>query len=872
MADNFLTPPCLIDEEATSNAIPVEIPSSGTVDDLKISIKNGKTSDFNDFNADRLVSIPGDDDNDDDDEQPILLDKVSEEMKLTATTKLSKVVDTELPEDTIHIPVQRPPPASPTRPISVRASDIEKELVGILKTFSCRHVTHSIDPKDVETAQREKLGPFYKRTLPYHDPATNTSLVMLGLALDKKVKTGYDKTLRYIVYDDFGLRDSHSVVAMVAPPGSGKTATVVDLAAEHFVVYFACCSAGATDSPDFKDPNFVNLAKDVERIYTDRADREPTTLDELLDLDSNVKALIGERVELEILARLVFLQLLLNNNPKLEPIQYFREQTTGGASTIGELADRLREYDNNTIQAMLHEVETKVDSLLGVKGNCLVIALDEAHIAEKEILADKLVSPFAMAKSRGGLFDDNNQIRSELRRGFLTPLTAALNNIKATLVILGTKLSLQDTDHVYTDVGKKTSLINVMDFPRFDQDDVDKILSDLVDMSDCEISPAKRHKLTGRAQFSVGVIDRLVASGSIQASKQDILDNAIDDTIEYVMGVLRKGARTILESDKTGEDARLLRRMVLAYHLQDDKISFPSRHQSDYVEMGLCRLLPHHNGDIHLVMDEPMVVEAVEEELKASHRDSAFSEYLGLLYQSVNNFGVTSTSKENVLELLVRRSLQRFSGCRLVDLPFLRGVTLPTWCYTLQFQIDSINTAKEFGYTAIGIRGDLAFLTERPPNKMLIACSSACPHGSWFFSNRRYAGSLAIQLYSGRQVGRVNDSIGYSSSVRDCFSPYFGYSRSSLKGNPSLKDIRSDFEDSRIPSDLRGTLRIHVVFPDGECRMPATHTWRHPVTGIEDVMVYINLLNMDDLFFEGISEQKDDMVLLKKLIRFVCQE
>ncbi|KAG9064225.1 hypothetical protein KI688_003413 [Linnemannia hyalina] len=47
--------------------------------------------------------------NDDDDEQPILLDKVSEK-KLKATTKLAKAFDTELPEDTIHIIVQRPAP------------------------------------------------------------------------------------------------------------------------------------------------------------------------------------------------------------------------------------------------------------------------------------------------------------------------------------------------------------------------------------------------------------------------------------------------------------------------------------------------------------------------------------------------------------------------------------------------------------------------------------------------------------------------------------------------------------------------------------------------------------------------------------------
>ncbi|KAK5822311.1 hypothetical protein F5H01DRAFT_363544 [Linnemannia elongata] len=39
------------------------------------------------------------------------------------------------------------------------------------------------------------------------------------------------------------------------------------------------------------------------------------------------------------------------------------------------------------------------------------------------------------------------------------------------------------------------------------------------------------------------------------------------------------------------------------------------------------------------------VVEAVQEELKASDKDPALSEYLDPLYRIVTNFGVASTSK-----------------------------------------------------------------------------------------------------------------------------------------------------------------------------------------------------------------------------------
>ncbi|KAF9118178.1 hypothetical protein BGW39_001417 [Mortierella sp. 14UC] len=756
---------------------------------------------------------------------------------------------------------------TPIQLTSVPKDHIEKELVVVLEGVSHRHTTDPVDPKDVEASQRRKLGPFYKKTLPYHKTATDTSLVMLGLELDKQARTSDNETLRSIVEDDIGTVGGHRVVAMVAPSGSGKTATVIDLASKHFVVYCVCCSPGITVSPDFNDPNFITLAEDVERIYRTVINREQRGSSDPQDIDSDVKAFAGERVKLEFLARLLFLQLLLNNNPDLEPQQFFREQTTtGGAATIGELVYKLREYDNLTIQAMLGEVQTKLHLLLVPRRLGLVIALDEAQVAVTGILSGKLISPSALMKNRGALLDSKGQIQTKFRRGFLTPLSATLSNMQATLVILGTALSLQDADHVYSAVGKLTNFTRITDFPQFDEDEVSKMLSELVDMSDCEIPPAKRRRLSGRARFSIGIINRLIATGSIQNSKQVTLENAINYAIAHVMSGLRSGVRTILESDKTGEAARLLCRMVLAYHLQDARISFSSHQQADFVDKALCRLRPHPDG-IHLVMDELMVVEAVEEELKALDKDPEFSEYLDQFYQIVANFGVASTSKGDALEPLVRRSLQRFNGLRLVDLPFLQGIALPKWCDNLRLQIDGINTANGFGYTDSGVASDLAFLTDRPPNKMLIAKYGTRPDGAWFFSDKQYAGSLAIKFYSSPVPRKTHKDNATSSDIRGCFLQKDGTTL-----NSTLANIRRDFVASGTPSDLKGILRIHLEFPDVQYGMPATHVLTDPVTGNQDVMVYINLSNMDDFFFEGISEHKDDMVRLKKVIGLVCKK
>ena len=76
-------------------------------------------------------------------------------------------------------------------------------------------------------------------------------------------------------------------------------------------------------------------------------------------------------------------------------------------------------------------------------------------------------------------------------------------------------------------------------------------------------------------------------------------------------------------------------------------------------------------------MDEPLVFEAVEEELKSSGKGPTFTEYMDQLTRLIENLGASSATKGEALEMLVRRSLQRFNGVRLVDLPFHEGIFLP---------------------------------------------------------------------------------------------------------------------------------------------------------------------------------------------------
>ncbi|KAG9067627.1 hypothetical protein KI688_012412 [Linnemannia hyalina] len=1200
-----------------------------TFSQLRSKIHLSKPIWFKDLEAEDLtlwsVSIPITEDNDD---TPILLEHVpsSSKKRLGPATRLSKVFPEELPEVTV---LQRPPPVRapvPARPSTPQLKSIpkdllEQELEVILNDIQLRPTTPSVDPMEVKAFQNEELGPFFKRTLPHGETARDIKLVMLGLELGKLARTSDGETLHSIVEDDIGKYSDRRVVAMVAPSGSGKTATVVDLASKHFVIYCVCCIPSPTISPGFKDPNFITLAEDIESMYRAVIHRNQGRSQDAKDIDFEVKALAGERVKLEFLSRLLFLQHLLDNNLALEPLQFFREQTTKGALTTGDLVYKLKEYDYNTIQAMLSKVQDKLQSILVSKRLGLVIALDEAQVAVTGILSEKLISPSALI-NRDALFDskepcdginlvhsiwcitviagvqthlenvvflpkaylDNDgfikslekammayvttlargfcvgspafdpeefvvlrdeaaerrdflhdlktempkgtkwadeviesieetvinggfdearveqwpedkvlqrryqkfeygrqergkadrlaswsyekyryylhlckgrslvtgmkvtlprkldidrnidtdkydfdtillmeneinvakksmsefkdssafrlskesfkpkwavkilradlwkliedtnatkdgweqqlhgvrseprpsleveaespllppfvlleehtlqgsalprqtisplsssiitslpsnvpskisvtsrrsqksikdffpltpahgnsamralpltaeinthgrhplvdisndgkdsQIQSKFRRGFLTPLSATLSNMRATLVIIGTALSLQDADHVYSAIAKPTNFSRITEFPRFDEKDVIKIHSKLVDMSDCEIPPAKRHKLTGRARFSIDVVERLATRCSSQDSKQAILDDAVDKSIEHTINGLRIGVRTILESDKTNEAARLLSRMVLAYHLQDAKISFSSQLQSDFVAKALCRLQQHPDG-VHLIMDEPLVVEAVEEAveegLKSSGKDPTFIEYMDQLNRLIENLGAKSATKGEALEMLVRRSLQRFNG-------------IPVF----QFQIDEINTASGFGYKGSGVTADLAFLTACPPCKMLVARSGTRPDGVWFFPDKRYAGSLAIKFYSNDVPQLTHKENETSSDIRACFLMTDGD-----KLNATLAATRHSYENAGTPSNVKGILRIHMEFPCVKGVKPVTHVRKDPTTRANDVMVYINCENIDSFFDESIKAYRNDMIKLKKLIKYVC--
>ncbi|KAG0175917.1 hypothetical protein DFQ29_006797, partial [Apophysomyces sp. BC1021] len=749
---------------------------------------------------------------------------------------------------TIHIIVQRP--LVDVSKIDIAYENIEPELLRIVEEASRNLKTHSVDPRAVEEYQRKALGSFYRRPLPYATTEDAIYLQMLGNMLGREPMTEGDHTLRKIMERDTRTRQ-YSIVAIVGRSGSGKTATVIELAKHHFVIYVLCIDPRSNQPSRFTDRNFVKLANDVETIYSELANLKEYR--DLPYLDSRMKLLAVRRVDVEFLARLILLWILFRKDPQLTPEQFFREQLNGGIDTVEALVEKLLQYDSDTINLMLQHVEEHLlEDYLGDQG--LAIALDEAQVAEHDILAGKLISSQALAYRH--IWKLEGDVLHEARRGFFTPLWAALSFRRATLIALGTSLSLRDSDYGRIVIDGPTRLKSIMRFPSFNEQDQRAMLSEVIDLSGCDIPAAKWRMLTGRAHFSIRVVERLLTfNHSDQNSKQRRLENAFDEAISQIKTDLEHHMQVLITSDRSGEIVKLLSRMVIAHKLWNGKIWFENKTSANFIQKSLCSLQNEYNTSF--TIDEPLVAEVVEKKLRELDVDSAFVQYLDQFNRLIENIGVTSTANGDMLGLLIRRSLQRFNGIELVELPFLKGINLPSWCIGLKLQIDEINTARGFGFSDEGIKADLEFLKTPPPNKMLIEQYGTRREGIWFF-NDHYAGSISIKLHTKSLCEYERWRIEPSSNIRDSFLQSDSTSLTS-----SLQKIRDEFVASGVPASIKGILRIHLEFPEVWGIRSATRVETNPTTGNEDIMVFIDSTNMDEFFYEGISEHAKKEVAAK---------
>ena len=124
---------------------------------------------------------------------------------------------------------------------------------------------------------------------------------------------------------------------MMARPGSGKTATIMRVAREHFLVFMNCCTPHGR-LVELHDDNFVTMAEDVVRDNVISALHEWNSAEALVEWDAKMKRIAEARATTEILGRLMFLLLLLRqailglSNFKL-PVPLEADQTDSKVSS-----------------------------------------------------------------------------------------------------------------------------------------------------------------------------------------------------------------------------------------------------------------------------------------------------------------------------------------------------------------------------------------------------------------------------------------------------------------------------------------------------------------------------------------------------------
>jgi len=84
--------------------------------------------------------------------------------------------------------------------------------------------------------------------------------------------------------------------------------------------------------------------------------------------------------------------------------------------------------------------------------------------------------------------------------------------------------------------------------------------------------------------------------------------------------------------------------MVIAYKLKGGKIAFTQQDEFDFVNSGVCALREDSDG-YHWVVEEPLVIEVLEEELRASEFDPEVLAYLDQFNTILTNLGTNSVAK-----------------------------------------------------------------------------------------------------------------------------------------------------------------------------------------------------------------------------------
>ncbi|KAG0196539.1 hypothetical protein BGX28_010002 [Mortierella sp. GBA30] len=422
---------CLVNGQPLSNAFSVKIEPSSIVDELKDAIKAKQTPAFDDITANELtlwrVLIPIAED--DDDEIPILLDNVNrDKKKLGPATRLAKLFPEDVPEETIHVIVQRPPPGDLRIDIKkitdkfFAPGPIANFLNAFVKGEGSLPITHG-PIRGLPRAWRRAFG----------KPAeSRPSLLFLDLP-DPSTPESASSNLASTSIFEMVKQNNRHLISVFGVSGCGKTRAVIELLSQHWGFYFNA------SSDDWGSSDMITLHSTVQDQLKD------TRESFIVDRQAN-NAYARKTTLLLFLSRLLIFKYCLN-------VSESGTTFTSARWTLLQVCPhvlfkdifnilflqvlKLRHHPANDLLDLVRDVYEDAKGCI-IKHGCLPQIKDETRLLvihdEAQFLGDEFNGFFQSMSSS-----------DESPRPLLSPILHAFRNIgehQLTLVTCGTGLSI----------------------------------------------------------------------------------------------------------------------------------------------------------------------------------------------------------------------------------------------------------------------------------------------------------------------------------------------------------------------------------------------------------------------------------------------
>ncbi|CAB4491594.1 hypothetical protein RhiirA5_418499 [Rhizophagus irregularis] len=460
--------------------------------------------------------------------------------------------------------------------------------------------------------------------------------------------------------------------------------------------------------------------------------------------------------------------------------------------------------------------------------------------------------------------------------GLLTPLVMFLDNFQVPIIIAGTSFSLE-YGKSNSDIGKGKTPNYLIDFEMLTVENIESYLERFLSLSDCNLKDIVELKyLAGRPRFAARIVlevIRLEKNGNGFISKQDVLKEAIKQTINVISGQLEFKFSEIVEKKNPYDivdfhawknimetlfvNCWFFGSYMASYEINDHKIFL--------IENGIAHLLK--NNKSFLAIDEPLSVDAVKKVLLPIYKRPDVAILQKLIAELKRNATKKSdTSKGATWQYLAQAGLMNFNEKTVADFVHtiygddivfeiggIKKMNLPEWTNKAIIKIESYGDLKKLSWKLHDKFEDdvklIEMLLGNPTNRVYMLNPNPImrPYGVYIGNNIDHIDDywtllISVKIYEGLFSGK---SVGNNKRTTDWNYVYYEDDEDENTHQIKKHVIRRKLDTMRNKYVHQGSIRIHFILPGlAEGRNKSEDQGGCRVEG-NDIIMYIdqNLLN-----------------------------